>query len=258
MEDAIDDIIPAYQELINELVNDNTKLDSKGLKNVESNEKNSLITTKQLKRRIKKANKHKTKEQRLDNKQQTQEEDENENSESDNDLNESKSTYSQEVLCKDNLETDESIINDPFSVHFEKSIDDKLIDQLKNKKIDNNIKIELKWKSLGNIHYSAPLKETEIDFKKMRPLQDMFIKQRILERLDTSIETYLGNNNIESKDIDEQIKTNSKASLLNASQLEILNIISNYADFYHSNVNVKEDNSIKFIYALHSLNHVLK
>jgi hypothetical protein len=37
-----------------------------------------------------------------------------------------------------------------------------------------------------------------------------------------------------------------------------MNIISNYVDFYHANVDVKFDSKIKFSYAIHALNHILK
>jgi hypothetical protein len=45
---------------------------------------------------------------------------------------------------------------------------------------------------------------------------------------------------------------------LNTRQKEILNIIVNYPDFYHSNLNVKHDSETKHVYAIHALNHVLK
>lgn len=45
---------------------------------------------------------------------------------------------------------------------------------------------------------------------------------------------------------------------LDKTQNEILNIISNYADFYHSDVDIKLDTKVKFVYTLHALNHALK
>ena len=40
-------------------------------------------------------------------------------------------TYSQEVLCKDNLENEELIQKDPFHIHFEKNLEDNLISKIK-------------------------------------------------------------------------------------------------------------------------------
>lgn len=51
---------------------------------------------------------------------------------------------------------------------------------------------------------------------------------------------------------------NNSEFKLDTKQSEILNILSNYCDFYHSDVEVKFDYKMKFVYALHALNHALK
>ena len=65
----------------------------------------------------------------------------------------------------------------------------------------------------------------------------------------------LDNNHHFNEDL-ELIDENAKG--LNKRQTEILNIISNYSDFYHSNLNVKYDAETKYAYTIHALNHVLK
>lgn len=63
--------------------------------------------------------------------------DSTENEQSDENLEEEEeteaqvNTYSQEVLCKDNLENEELIQKDPFHIHFEKNLEDNLISKIK-------------------------------------------------------------------------------------------------------------------------------
>jgi hypothetical protein len=78
------------------------------------------------------------------------------------------------------------------------------------------------------------------------------IKQRILERLNESAESVLKSD--ESNEEDE-LKSDYK---LDRFQMETLNIILNYVDFYNPNVDIKSDTKNKFAYSIHALNHTLK
>jgi septum formation topological specificity factor MinE len=83
------------------------------------------------------------------------------------------------------------------------------------------------------------------------------IKQRILDRLNESVESILGKDHHLNEETD-LIDNENQATGLNKRQKEILSIISKYVDFYHSNLSVKHDAETKFAYAIHALNHVLK
>ena len=151
------------------------------------------------------------------------------------------STYSLEVLCKDNLEEEESsLLNDPFHVHFEKNLDDKLVEKLKQTLADRTKLSEqeqrLHWSTLGDLNYLPPLSETKVSLDEAKEVKSHVIKQRILERLN---------------------EANGSQSL-DKFQRETLNVISTYADFYNPNVDIKMDTKNKFTYAIHALNHVLK
>ena len=62
----------------------------------------------------------------------TENEQSDENSEEEEEETETQvNTYSQEVLCKDNLENEELIQKDPFHIHFEKNLEDNLISKIK-------------------------------------------------------------------------------------------------------------------------------
>ncbi len=45
---------------------------------------------------------------------------------------------------------------------------------------------------------------------------------------------------------------------LDGKHRELLNVISNYVDFYDPSVDIKSDTRNKFTYAVHALNHALK
>ena len=100
--------------------------------------------------------------------------------------------------------------------------------------------------ALGNVVFKkSPIQEfrkTILDPNKQ--IEEMFIKQRIVERLPDAIDKLLPDN-LESK--------------FDAKQLELLSLVLNYYDFYNpcSDI-IKDDKTNKFIYTLHALNHVLK
>lgn len=85
----------------------------------------------------------------------------------------------------------------------------------------------------------------------------------MLDRMNEAIETVLDKYSVtdgDGQDEPEQEGSAEKKSkyTLEKDQLEILNVISNYADFYCSNMDIKRDSEYKFTYAIHALNHVLK
>ena len=87
------------------------------------------------------------------------------------------------------------------------------------------------------------------------------IKSRVLDRLNESIEANLGDNIDLSDEVENcvvEVKEKKFEFNLTDTQKEILNVITNYADFYDPNVEVKKDSQIKFAYTIHALNHALK
>lgn len=172
-------------------------------------------------------------------KQPIQEKNENKSDSDENNIEIGDDTlYSKEVLCKDNLENEESLKIDPFHNHFEIEIDKKVTDKIDNQEYENEI---LEWSSLGNMQlfYSQQKPNLNSNFD----IKNSFIKQRIQERLNDALDEILPQN--ESK--------------LSDKQAEMLKILTNYFDFYNPNVDlVHEDKCNKFVYTLHALNHILK
>jgi hypothetical protein len=93
------------------------------------------------------------------------------------------------------------------------------------------------------------------------------LKQRIRDRLKEASEIFGVSDSSQppKEDNDDQHSENEAEKQkpifdckLDPEHMEILNIITNYVDLYHSNVEVKSDVGVKFAYAIHVLNHVLK
>lgn len=84
-----------------------------------------------------------------------------------------------------------------------------------------------------------------------------------MDRLNESIENFIrieDDDDEANKDLEEsENKNNNKLEYdLDQRQVELLNVISNYIDFYDPNVHIQFDARNKFVYTMHALNHALK
>jgi U3 small nucleolar RNA-associated protein 25 len=234
----MEEIVVPYQQLLDDTANTSSQIKKRlnKITKVQKNKQNKEEELSDLNSENLSTEEEKEYEEEVD--------DENEsNSEEDtNEIDENKAnTYSLEVLCKDNNdEEDSSILNDPFHVHFEKNLDEKLVEKLKVNLKDraklNECEHRFHWSSLNDLTYVSPLDETKVSLEENKELKTHAIKQRIIERL----------------------KEANGSQDLDKFQTETLNIISTYADFYNPNVDIKMDTKNKFTYAIHALNHVLK
>jgi hypothetical protein len=64
--------------------------------------------------------------------------------------------------------------------------------------------------------------------------------------------------NEEEEEAEEEESPENAEFNLDGKHRELLNVISNYVDFYDPGVDVKSDTRTKFTYAVHALNHALK
>lgn len=99
----------------------------------------------------------------------------------------------------------------------------------------------------------------------------------MLDRLNESIEELIGveqENNDQEEESNEPLENNNtnggeskpsekkqpqkKKYNLDRRQLELLNVISSYVDFYDPDVDIHFDNRNKLVYTIHALNHTLK
>jgi hypothetical protein len=104
--------------------------------------------------------------------------------------------------------------------------------------------LKFKLPELGNVTYTARLNNHRShNLSQMKKIENFTLKQRLRERIDNALGANLGDDN---------------STELSAKQIELFNIILNYIDLYAPNIDFKADSSVKFVYTLHALNHVLK
>jgi hypothetical protein len=84
------------------------------------------------------------------------------------------------------------------------------------------------------------------------------IKQRILERINGAVDSVFKTKKKQDDSSEGDSKSDTNEFKLEPFQHELLSIAANYVDFYHSNVDIKMDSKIKFVYVLHAINHILK
>ena len=79
-----------------------------------------------------------------------------------------------------------------------------------------------------------------------------------MDRINSAVDSVFKNKKKQDESSEENSKLDSNEFKLEPFQHELLHIISNYADFYHANVDIKMDSKVKFVYVLHAINHILK
>ena len=144
-------------------------------------------------------------------------------------------------------EVDDNIshLSDPFFIHFEQTLDDKLVDQFKDlpkmEKSETTEKDDLLMED-----YAYNLKESNLDshlfnFKSTQAnFQEAFVKERLLENW--------------------KIVNKAKKSKENLTKLQrqLLKPFSSYQDLYFADRNFENGEQIRKLYSLHSINHVMK
>ena len=87
----------------------------------------------------------------------------------------------------------------------------------------------------------------------------------MLDRLNESIKELIGDTTSVSKEEEDEDdeeedmeKKETQKYNLDRRQLELLNVISSYVDFYDPDVDIQFDNRNKLVYVMHALNHTLK
>lgn len=151
---------------------------------------------------------------------------------------------------------------DPFIKHISYDIHESLLNSLQSTPL-NMIVTKENWPVLGKLHVQIPKCEEiteeqqsfsiverkiyapagvipqKIDIMSVKP-QDIFIKTQIIDHLKISNKSLYNND------------------LFTPLQGELFSIINNYQDLYFPGRNFDNAEEIRFIYCLHTVNHVLK
>jgi len=144
-------------------------------------------------------------------------------------------------------EVDDSISHsfDPFFIHFEQTLDEKVVDQFNDlQKMEKSGTSEID--SLLMEEYTYNIKESKLDSHLVKfqstqaNFQEAFVKERLLENW---------------KHVNKAKKSKENLTKL---QRELLKPLSSYQDLYFADRNFENGEQIRKLYSLHSINHVLK
>ncbi|EEB09908.1 conserved hypothetical protein [Pediculus humanus corporis] len=179
--------------------------------------------------------------------------------ESDNDSIKSNDENEIDLDNEEAIEAETNDKNDPFCVHLNYDLPESLIESLTS--VPMNVKTDkMYWPSLHNLKVEIPSSNSE----KFNQLNSEMVS------INNDVEyakEYESPVLIKSVDYSKlYIKTQIHKNIEEANKLceftplqkEIFSIINNYQDLYYCNRNLNNGEEIRFIYCLHSVNHILK
>ena len=206
--------------------------------------------------------------------EETEEEEEVENSleeeaeEEESDCEEEQSKLEQE----DSEESEEELLEDeplsstdPFSLHYERELSENLLEILTSAKPYETQ--ELKWKVLGRMVVHLPRK-IESKIEKPKPILEDSVEKFVIPGTlpvlktgipmkDYGIKLQLCTN-LDRRPLSDNNDTQTAEELLSPLQHELFTLANDYRDVYYPEMNHSNNDEIRTVYCLHSLNHILK
>lgn len=154
---------------------------------------------------------------------------------------------------------------DPFSKHFENNISEFSAEQVKN--IKSWTSSFQKWPELGRIKVELPSAKAEAP--KLLLLADegegddkppnIAVVPKPPDKVNHKLDDYYIRKILQDRLPHANISADNKCTTsLTGLQKELLNILSNYSDLYFPRASYEYWEEVRTVYALHSLNHVLK
>ncbi|KAF7415192.1 hypothetical protein HZH68_003681 [Vespula germanica] len=165
-------------------------------------------------------------------------------------------------------EEDAGHLKDPFSIHLNHDLDDGLYKVISCTPQVTEIS-RLNWPVLGNIICEIPKSESSNNAGKKCKISVLETKQFARQgKVPTLIESVDWNNLYIKSQIQDNIinanssniKNNVDSNLVPLTKLqkELFSIINNYQDLYYPERTFTNAEQIRFVYCLHTINHILK
>ncbi|XP_045187130.2 U3 small nucleolar RNA-associated protein 25 homolog [Mercenaria mercenaria] len=173
------------------------------------------------------------------------EEDNDSNDDSDNDeLDSDESDDITEVVADfDDDELDNTLQeSDPFIVHFERDLEEKVVEELAGCKSCHKEVIKVPGVGQAFYKWSIDQLKQKISHRKEKDLANLHVKESLVTNLPAA----------------NRKMCNVKSDQLTAFQGSLFSIINNYQDVFYSERSHDNGEEIRLVYCLHALNHVLK
>ena len=193
-------------------------------------------------------------------------EEEAEEEESDCEEEQSKLEQEDSEESEEELLEDEPLSStDPFSLHYERELSENLLEILTSAKPYETQ--ELKWKVLGRMVVHLPRK-IESKMEKPKPILEDSVEKFVIPGTlpvlktgipmqDYGIKLQLCTN-LDRRPLSDNNDTQTAEELLSPLQHELFTLANDYRDVYYPEMNHSNNDEIRTVYCLHSLNHILK
>ena len=193
-------------------------------------------------------------------------EEEAEEEESDCEEEQSKLEQEDSEESEEELLEDEPLSStDPFSLHYERELSENLLEILTSAKPYETQ--ELKWKVLGRMVVHLPRK-IESKIEKPKPILEDSVEKFVIPGTlpvlktgipmkDYGIKLQLCTN-LDRRPLSDNNDTQTAEELLSPLQHELFTLANDYRDVYYPEMNHSNNDEIRTVYCLHSLNHILK
>lgn len=163
---------------------------------------------------------------------------------------------------------DAGYLKDPFSIHLHDDLSDKLYEAISNiPQIMETQKIT--WPALGNLiceisksfEDSKDTKKSNISVLEHKQFAKCGTIPQLIDNIEWNklyIKSQIHGNIIKANYSNIKDNININSSAMTPLQKELFSIINNYQDLYYPERTFSNADQIRFVYCLHTINHVLK
>nr|SVE72920.1 EOG090X05RM [Ceriodaphnia reticulata] len=172
---------------------------------------------------------------------------------------------SEEEFLEGEEEEEPLSTTDPFSLHYGREISENLLEILTSPKpFDTQ---ELKWKALGRMVVHLPRK-VENKTEKPKPILGETVETLVIPGTAPVLKTGVPMKdygvklqlcaNLDKRPLSDSNDSLTAEELLSPLQHELFTLANDYRDIYYPEMNHMNNDEIRTVYCLHSLNHILK
>lgn len=164
---------------------------------------------------------------------------------------------------------DAGYLKDPFSIHLHDDLSDKLYEAVSN--VPQTVETQkIIWPVLGNLTCQIPkflddakdtMKESNISVLEYKQFAKCGTVPQLIDNINWDklyVKSQIHGNLTQANYLNTKDNANTTPSPMTPLQRELFSIINNYQDLYYPERTFSNADQIRFVYCLHTINHVLK